>query len=373
MNERIEQFFKKSFLKDLLDIDTITDISYNGESIYYQDNIEGRKKSDKEISSKEAYEFIRQIANLTDSQFSVSSPILDISIDKYRINAVHYVLARKNREQSINFSIRIGYLSLRIKNDGTFISKKSVDLIDLFLKSNQSIIIGGQTSSGKTELQKFILSRLKENSRIIILDNVEELETDDFLKNIDSQTWLLKKNTDLNFDDLVRNALRNNPDWLIVSEARGEEMLSILNSAMSGHPTISTIHAKDSSFIYRRMGRMCLLKNENLKYNEVLEDIYDHFKLVIYVEKEVDNNGEIHRYVKKIATNLKNKYYELFSYPCTYYPLPEELKVELKLSAKDFNSFNNRWANKEKKGEVNEKEVKLKKPKFNENNRLLTS
>lgn len=373
MNERLDQFFKKSFLKDLLNVETITDISYNGENIYYQDNIEGRKKYDKEISSKEAYEFIRQIANLTDSQFSVSSPILDISIDKYRINAVHYILARKNREQAINFSIRIGYLSLRIKNDGSFISKKGIELIDLFLANNQSIIIGGQTSSGKTEFQKFLLSRLKENTRIVILDNVDELETDDFLKNIDSQTWLLKNNIDLTFDDLVRNALRNNPDWLIVSEARGEEMLSILNSAMSGHSTISTIHAKDSSFIYRRMGRMCLLKNENLKYNEVLEDIYDHFKLVIYVEKEVGNDGHINRYVKKIATNYKNKYYELFSYPSNYYLLPEELKVELKLSNKDFINFNKMWANKDMKGEINEKEAKFKKPKFNENSPLLTS
>lgn len=373
MNEKLDQFFKRCFLKDLLFQDSITDISYNGESIFFQDNVKGRLKFDKEISSKEAYEFIRQIANLTDSQFSVSSPILDISIDKYRINAIHYALARKNRSQAINFSIRIGYLSLRIKDDDSFIPKKAVSLIDLFIKNKQSIVIGGQTSSGKTELQKFILSRLSENTRIIILDNVEELETDDFLKNIDSQTWLLKNTASLTFDDLIKNALRNNPDWLIVSEARGKEMLSILNSAMSGHPTISTIHAKDASFIYRRMGRMCMLKNENLKFEEVLEDIYDHFKLVIYVSKEVNDLGLIYRHVDKIATNINNKYYELYSYPSTYYPLPFELKMELKLSTKDFNNFNLLWQKQIYKGEQNEKEIKFKRTKFNENNNLYTS
>ncbi len=373
MNEKLEQFFNRSFIKDLISLDSVTDISYNGEAIYYQDNLKGRLKYDKEVTSKEVYEFVRQVANLTDSQFSVSSPILDISIDKYRINAVHYALARKNRYQAINFSIRIGYTTLRIKEDEKFITKKSIELIELFLKNKQSIIIGGQTSSGKTELQKFILSKLKENTRLIILDNVEELETDDFLKNIDSQTWLLKNTSHLTFDDLIKNALRNNPDWLIVSEARGEEMLSILNSAMTGHPTISTIHAKDASFIYRRIGRMCMLKNENLKFNEVMEDIYDHFKLIIYVNKRIDDKGIITRYVDKIATNLNNEYYELFSYPATYNALPLALKEELKLTFKEFNNFNNKWISL-KKGDLKlEKEIKFKRSKFYENTNLYTS
>lgn len=357
MNEKLEEYLKNSFLKDLLYKENVTDISFNGEDIYYQDNIKGRLKYECEVNNKIAYEFIRQIANLSDTQFSFSSPILDISIDRFRINAVHSAIARKNRSNAITFSIRIGYESLRIKEDNTFISNKCIKLISLFLRSKQSIIIGGQTSSGKTELQKFILSKLKENTRIIVLDNVEELETDDFLKNIDSQTWLLKKSSSLSFDDLIKNALRNNPDWLVVSEARGEEMLSILNSAMTGHPTISTIHAKDCSFIYRRMGRMCMIKNENLKYNEVLEDIYDHFKLIIYVNKMVTKEGKIVRYVEKMASNFNNKYYEIFNYPNSYFELKEDLKVELNLSEKQFQKLNLFWKNREdKEGKINEKD-----------------
>lgn len=379
MNEKLNDYFKTCFLKDLLFKENITDISFNGHDIYYQDNLNGRKKFECEIDNKKAYEFIRQIANLSDSQFSFSSPILDISIDRYRINAIHSAVARKNREPAINFSIRIGFSSLRIKEDNSFIKDKCITLIDLFIKNKQSIIIGGQTSSGKTELQKFILSRLKENSRIIVLDNVEELETDDFLKNIDSQTWLLKSNN-VDFDGLVKNALRNNPDWLIVSEARGEEMMSILNSAMTGHPTISTIHAKDCSYIYRRMGRMCLLKNENMKFNEVLEDIYDHFKLVIYVKKVMDKSGKIYRYIEKIASNYNNEYYDLFVYPDSYYPLKKDLKIELNLSEERFNKLNKWWANKEKEVKVNERkenkneeETDLYERRFETNNVIYSS
>ena len=41
MNERLVNYIEESFLKPLLEIDTITDISYNGVSIFYMDNILG--------------------------------------------------------------------------------------------------------------------------------------------------------------------------------------------------------------------------------------------------------------------------------------------------------------------------------------------
>lgn len=343
MSNKLVEFIENSFLKDLLKIDTVTDISYNGEDIYYQDNILGRQKYTLPLTNQKAYDFIRQIANLSDSQFSFQSPILDVSVDRYRINATHFALARKNREQAINFSIRIGYTKLRIKDDEKFITKKCLSLAQIFLKKRLSIIIGGTTSSGKTELQKYLISKLDANSRLIILDNVEELETDDFLNDIDSQTWLLRKNLDLTYNDLIKNALRNNPDWLVLSEARGKEMLSILNAAMTGHPTISTIHAKGADFVYRRMARMCLQNGENLRYKEVLEDLYDHFKIIFYVNKSYDNEGKIFRYLDKIGTNYHNKYYELYSFPNTYHPFPEDFKKELNLSDDEFNFINNAW------------------------------
>ena len=341
MSKELVEYLNNSFLKELLQDPNITDISYNGQDVYYQNNLFGRKKSNVVIDCNEAYDFIRHIANLTDTQFSYSSPILDISNDIYRINAVHFAIARKNQNPSINFSIRIASKTLKINQSNGFLNEKIDKLIELFLNAKQSIMIGGKTSSGKTEFQKYILSKLKENSRIIIIDNVEELETDEFLKNIDSQIWL---NKSISFDNLIKNALRSNPDWLIVSEARGEEMLSILNSAMSGHPTISTLHAKSASFMFKRMGRMCMLKNENIKFKNVLEDIYDHFKLVIYLSREEDENGKINRFISKIGTNDSNKYYELYSYPNKYNPLPESFKKELNLNDEAFNEFNSYWS-----------------------------
>lgn len=335
---KAKEYIENSFLKELIDNPNITDISYNGEYIYYQDNLKGRMRSSIEISEKEVFDFLRQLANLSDSQFSYVDPILDISVDRYRINATHYAFSRKKRRKTINFSIRIGFDSLRIHDDGKFIPKKCLELINLYITNQFSIVIGGLTSSGKTELQKYLLSKFKESSRVIVIDNVDELDSDFINQNIDLQTWLnLDNNKKITFDILIKNALRNNPDYLVVSEARGEEMLPILNGAMSGHPTITTIHAKDIYSMYNRMSRMCMLANQALKFEETLIDIYDHFKLIIHVKKEVVEGNKIIRYVDSIATNRFNKIKLLYKYPNKFFSLPKQLKYDCALDDETFN------------------------------------
>ena len=267
MNENIVEFVESSFLKPLLEIPNITDVSYNGSDIYYVTNDYGRQKYPQKIEEKIIYDFLRQIVNLTDSQFSFSKPILDVSIGRYRFNATHFAMTRKFREKAINFSLRIGYDGVRIHEDDGFINKKCLKLVDLFIKNKLSIVIGGKTGCGKTEFQKFLISRLKDNSRVIVIDNLNEIENDEFKPNLDIQTWVVNQMYEgFTFDNFIKNALRSHPDWIVLSESRGKEMLSILNSAMSGHPTITTLHTKDCKSIYSRMARMCLQSGDNLRW-----------------------------------------------------------------------------------------------------------
>ena len=352
MNERLLEYIETSFLKELLNNKDITDISFNGEDIYYKDNSIGRVKSNITLNPKEPYDFIRQIANLSDSQFSLTNPILDVSVDRYRISATHLSMTRKNREPVVNFSIRIGYNELRIRDDDSFSHPFVMTLLILAIENKMSIAISGKTGTGKTEFQKYLISKMEDNTRLIIIDNINELETDYFTKNLDSQTWLLLNNnvSKLTFDDLIKSALRSNPDWIIVGESRGKEMLSILNSAMSGHPTITTLHAKDAPSTYHRMARMCMISNESLSFEDTLIDIYDHFKFIVHIKAYFDvNKKRIVRYVESLGTNVDNSYYEIYHYPDVFNKIPIFLKSDFNLSTKDWKDLINQIPKKEVK------------------------
>jgi type IV secretory pathway ATPase VirB11/archaellum biosynthesis ATPase len=116
MIENAVSFLESSFLKDALKEKGITDISYNGESFYCASNVFGRRPLAVEAKREEVGSFLRQIANITERQFSYSVPILDVSFGRYRLNAVFPSLARVRNEKSYSFS-------LRLASEGTVLEK----------------------------------------------------------------------------------------------------------------------------------------------------------------------------------------------------------------------------------------------------------
>jgi len=300
MNQKLLAYLESSFISELLLNQSITDVSYNGVAIFYMDNLLGRKKAKIKISSQEAQDFIRQIANYSEKQFSYTEPVLDISVGKYRINAVHSSIVRVGNEKSISFCIRIASQKSRI--DSSFIPNEVKDYLFSKIENGESLVIAGPTGSGKTELQKYLLSNMSDNTRILIIDNVQELEYVRENENLDITSWQVNQfNNNGSTSELIRNALRSNPDWLVIAEARGQEMNEVLNSVMTGHPIITTLHAKAINNIPHRMARMVEMSNSTEKYEDILNDIYEHIGCYIYVNRKISKNGKVNRFIQSVG------------------------------------------------------------------------
>ena len=300
--KKLTDYLESSFLKDLLSLDSVTDISYNGDNIYYIDNRYGRLRRDVEVEPQLVKDFIRQIANLSEKQFSYQSPELDVSFGKYRLSALHQSICRKNNVECVCFSIRIASSKLRIEENEHFFPREVIELLDVLIDSNVSIVIGGLTGSGKTELQKYLITRMRENTRTIVIDNILELDQLKINKNLDFNIWQVDENrSKASIQSLVRTALRSNPDWLIVAESRGKEMLEVLNSSLTGHPIITTLHALDIESMPYRMVRMVMMNEQKMDFNDVYQDIAYHMRFYIYMKRKYLNNGAVLRYISSIA------------------------------------------------------------------------
>ncbi|MCR5079090.1 MAG: Flp pilus assembly complex ATPase component TadA [Bacilli bacterium] len=299
---RLLEFLENSFLSTLLACDSVTDISWNGESIFYLDNRYGRRKSDLEVTNEMVGDFLRQIANFSEKQFSYMEPVLDVSFGRYRMNASFLSVTRVNNRKAYSFSLRIASAGSAVEKADDFFPSNTKDLLLTALNNGDSIVIGGETGCGKTELQKFLLLHLPDYTRIVVIDNVQELELSRGNGNLDMTSWLVDEhNPRCTFSALIRNSLRNNPDYLLVAESRGEEMVDALNAVMSGHPLITTLHAKDISAIPHRMARMAMQAGRNLVYEELLADIYHHFSVVVYLKRSVREDGTIFRRISEFG------------------------------------------------------------------------
>lgn len=301
MNNKLINFVEESFLKPILKDNKVTDITYNGVGIFYVHNDKGRQKSNIKVTNNDALDFIRQIANLSEKQFSYSVPHLDVSFGKYRLEAVHQSIVRVGDDKSCSFALRIGSIKNRIQNDKKFISAKALTFLLNAMDKEESLVIAGPTGSGKTELQKFLLSKLKKNTRIIVIDNIQELENLRVNDDLDLTSWQILDNNQFgSIQQLIKVALRSNPDWLVISESRGEEMNDILNSVLTGHPIITTIHAKSIEEIPKRICRMIEMANINQKHEDVMEDVVSTFKTYVFLNRNY-LNGNVERYVESIG------------------------------------------------------------------------
>jgi pilus assembly protein CpaF len=108
-------------------------------------------------------------------------------------------------------------------------------------------LIAGGTGSGKTSLLNAMSQVIPKNERIVTIEDARELQ-------IQQPNWVAmetvepydRTGTRVTIGDLVKNALRQTPDRIVVGEVRGEEAFYLLRALSTGHGGgLGTIHAND--------------------------------------------------------------------------------------------------------------------------------
>ncbi len=122
------------------------------------------------------------------------------------------------------------------------------------------ILVTGPTGSGKTTTLYSILSELNKNESINIstaedpieydFSGINQIQIDETLKNS-------KTGATLNFAEVLRSFLRQDPDIIMVGEIRDYETSSIaIQAALTGHLVLSTIHTNNASATVTRLINM---------------------------------------------------------------------------------------------------------------------
>ncbi len=289
----VEAFFFKGVFND-----NVTDISYNGSTFFAQNNEIGRYKLDLKWNCDDILTFIKKIANYMLQPFSSKNPILDVSFGDYRLSAIHPNYARTNSKKVVTFSLRKITATIKIKeNDESLCPYEVHKLLKALILSYESILISGVTGSGKTEFQKYLISLMNKSDRVILIEESYETHIKEIYQDMDITSWIVNNNRDeLSF--LVKTALRNNPDWIIIAETRGIEAYDMIQAAMTGHSAITTIHSESAKYSLDRIVNICK-KSIDVDEQLMLSNIAKHIKIGIHMEKVFDNT--LHKIVRRIS------------------------------------------------------------------------
>ena len=125
------------------------------------------------------------------------------------------------------------------------------------IREKENFVILGGTGSGKTTLLKAMLSEVS-NERIITIEDAAELSLIGKSVSLTTRPKNHEGAGEIDLAKLLREALRMRPDRLVIGEARGEELLILLQAMNTGHSGSGfTIHANTiEDFIPRVMAIM---------------------------------------------------------------------------------------------------------------------
>lgn len=266
----------------LLENDDITDISYsNGGQLWvktlskgvYPVKIEGINN---EVVEKLAF----QCSNVMGKTFNMAHPLLDAESAELRLNFVHDSIATNG----IALLIRKTPAMIRLNKDKLvkedYVSLKLHDFLITCVSGHCNILVSGETGSGKTEFIKYLASNIKEDEKIITIEDTLELHLDKIYPNRDIVA--MKTNNIASYSDVLVACMRQNPRWILLSEVRSAEaVLAVRNSISSGHNILSTIHADKAASIPMRMYS---LLETNQDVSQFLSTIHRYVQIGVYVK-----------------------------------------------------------------------------------------
>ena len=120
-------------------------------------------------------------------------------------------------------------------------------MLESLVLARKSLLIAGGTGSGKTSLLNAMSQVIPRHERIVTIEDARELQ-------IQQPNWVAMETvepyheggTRITIGDLVKNALRQTPDRIVVGEVRGEEAFYLLRALSTGHGGgLGTIHSND--------------------------------------------------------------------------------------------------------------------------------
>ncbi|MFB5645384.1 MAG: type II/IV secretion system ATPase subunit [Nitrosopumilaceae archaeon] len=197
-------------------------------------------------TDKELNNFSRKISYMSGKHVSTANPIIDASLpDGSRINLT---LGHEITKRGSTFTIRRfradPITTIDLVKFGTMSSEIAAYLWYIAEK-NATMLVAGGTASGKTTALNALASFIRPGQKVVSIEDTQELNLphENWIPAVSRQNFTDGKVGEINQYDLLRAALRQRPDIIIVGETRGREAYTLFQAMATGHGGFSSIHA----------------------------------------------------------------------------------------------------------------------------------
>jgi len=251
LNE-IEAMMKDNLIEDL-------ECNGMGENMYIVHRVFRNIKTNVKFTDMEKLSsFVEKLAQKTGRYVSYANPILDGSLpDGSRVNATYTQdITSKGPTFTIRKFTKSPWTPTQLIGFNT-VSPEMLAYFWILLQYQSNLMIVGGTASGKTTLLNALAFFIPQEDRVVSIEDTREL-------NLPRENWLPSVVRSgiagagtgagsVDMFSLLRSSFRQNPDYVLVGEVRGQEASVLFQGMASGHASISTMHGDSVDSIIRRL------------------------------------------------------------------------------------------------------------------------
>lgn len=283
-------------IQDLIEDESVTEIMINGTNhIFYERNGKLHVWEEEFSSEEQLRELIQQIVGRYDRRVNASSPIADCRLpDGSRVHVVLPPASTIGPVMTIRKFSR-EFFDLKRLAEMEMFPAWVADYLSQAVRDRKNIFISGGTGSGKTTLLNALTEFIKEDERVITIEDSKEIQIKGCANwvSLECKPANLEGEGEITIRDLLKAALRMRPDRIIVGEVRGGECLDLLQALNTGHRgSLSSGHGNSCEDMIRRLETMALM-GMDLPMNAIRNQIVGGVDLLVHLERDTQGKRKL--------------------------------------------------------------------------------
>ena len=200
--------------------------------------------------------FIIKLAQICGKSVSVTEPLVNGTLpDGSRVQAT---LATDIARRGSNFTLRKfmeePLTPIHLLKYGT-VDERVLAYLWMAVDFGRSILVSGGTASGKTTMLNVLSLFIKPDKKIVSIEDTAEimLPHSHWISAVARTPISTGKPGEIDLFQLLKESLRQRPDYIIVGEVRGPEAYVLFQQIATGHPSLATIHAENLGKLIDRL------------------------------------------------------------------------------------------------------------------------
>ena len=233
--------------------------------------------------------FVMKLAQCCEKQISTGEPLINSTLpDGSRLNAS---LGREVTFRGSTFTIRKfrehAFTPVDLIKNGTYTSD-ILAYLWLAVENGKSIVFAGATAAGKTSALNAMSLFIPSMAKIISIEDTHELVLHhlNWIGSVTRESFSkMTSAREIDMYELLRQALRQRPEYIIVGEIRGKEAMTLFQAMNTGHTTYSTMHADSVNTVISR------LEGDPINVPRVMIQALDILCIQVLIQLESKNYG----------------------------------------------------------------------------------